>query len=804
MKNLTTKLAALVAIISLGAISCSKSEEPTPIAAPTISIQDPEFDAETMTLRAMVVPSTDATAWYWKIESKGETLDFKKREGAAADEITRTVEYGVEYLISAYAENVGGMSQVAERRFCPLPDEASIAIGEATLDTKTMTVSCTIYPSKLTTTWYWRTTDIESDSETQFLEVVGNSEQTITIDYIYGHHVELYAYAMNAAGKSDVVVEQIYFEPEMATIEVSEPTFDESSMTVSFDVTPSQSTIEWQWSVLKDKQEVVIGNYDNNEPRTVSYEVVFDTDYTFTFAPANAVGKGEEAKTTFFVTGPMTEIHLSNHTAYSIDAFIEKNAHCVRYVAGAIIASAYDRNTFIEQAQSSLDPDEAYPFAAFNSATESRTFTEQDLVRNALVGNEHASCGIAFKPNTSYIIAVYGEDKDGHYDVITEEFTLPEATIDGNVGIAIEMQEVTETSAKVTVTADEECKVIVGHLPYASTDAEASYDFGEMSNDEAAEFVTRHAMAVPTTYTAPMTIELGDRLEIGTRYMAYAIAIKDGKIGEVALQEFTTVRPSLSGEAKIIAANIEEQTSHETLTITVTVDDKATSLRLYAAPSADHEAYAGNMEYIMDSNEYQNYREEYEVVNCIATATIDIYHPGDNYYIYASAVDSNGHAGEMACVAMLAGLDTEYYTTLAVPIDDGSIFNGTATVKMQVSDISLVDDRESVTIRLTNASSNLKSVWLYRVNNTTSMVRQTLENDLGEYPDAMYGSYKEAAIDTDYRYEDSGTGLNIRYDSLLVYDKTYGGDIIIAVTLDSSDRLRICECYVAGVGVQTL
>ena len=189
--------------------------------------------------------------------------------------------------------------------------------------------------------------------------------------------------------------------------------FDESTMTVSFDVTPSQSTIEWQWSVLKDKQEVVIGSYDNNEPRTVSYEVVFDTDYTFTFAPANAVGKGEEVKTTFFVTGPMTEIHLSNYTAYSIDGFIEKSAHCVRYVAGAIIASAYDRNTFIEQAQSSLDPDEAYPYAAFNSATESRTFTEQDLVRNSRTDSDE-NAGIILLPDTSFTIAVYGEDADGN------------------------------------------------------------------------------------------------------------------------------------------------------------------------------------------------------------------------------------------------------------------------------------------------------------------------------------------------------------------------------------------------------
>ena len=314
-------------------------------------------------------------------------------------------------------------------------------------------------------------------------------------------------------------------------------------------------------------------------------------------------------------------------------------------------------------------------------------------------------------------------------------------------------------------------------------------------------------MAIPMFYTEPMHIVLSNRLEIDNRYMAYAIAIKDGKVGNVAYADFTTEHPTLTGEAKITGATLLEQTTHETLSVELRADDKATSVRLYAAPSSDHASYADKLDYVLDANDYQNYREEYTLENGVVTANVSIYHPGDNYYLYASAVDSEGRAGEMVCVAMLAGYETEYVTTIQeIADDDNGLFRGTATVKMSVSDISVNEEgvSENVTIRLSEPSSNLKKVWLFRVATTLDDVKEQIVSNFSEYPAKIYGSYKEAAIDTDFRYEDHGSGFNSIIESLLLYDQTYGGHIIIAVTLDTSDKLRICECYVAGVGIQNL
>ena len=483
MRNLARLFAVVVAFAAIGMSSCSKSVDPapTPVNAPTIAIQEPVFDPETMAISAMIVPSTDTKVWYWKIEGKGESLDFAKVTSAAANEVSRIVEYGVEYAIMAYAENDGGSSQVMERRICPMPDAASIAIGEVTLNSQTMMVECTIYPSELTTAWYWQVKDTITTEEVAWTKVEDNEEQEISFAYTYGSNVLLRAYAENAAGSSDEVTEEIYFEPEVATITVSEPLFDEQSMSVSFDVTPSESTTEWSWQMVTDDNTTTIEVFEDNQPRTVSCDVAFDTDYTFVFVAKNAVDKGESVEKSFYVTGPMTSISINSLTAFTIDAAIEMNDHCSRYVAGILLSSSYDKNTFVTQAQSSLHPDPAYPFAAFNSATESRIFTEQDLVRNALIGDEHQSSGIALQQDTSYIIAVYGEDSEGHYDVVTTEFEVPIAVVDGNVELSIELSNISETTAEVDVVAQEECKIIVGFMPYVSSDAESSYDFDTMN-----------------------------------------------------------------------------------------------------------------------------------------------------------------------------------------------------------------------------------------------------------------------------------------------------------------------------------
>ena len=801
MRRFFTYFVATIAIIIAG-IGCQKENTATPVNKPTIGILDPEFDAESMTAKVMIAPSTDATAWYYKTESAEQSAEYTKVEGAAAQEIEIKVTYGVEYTITAYAENKAGTSDIATKKFCQMPKgEVTVAIGEITLNAETMKAEATIYPSSNTTKWYWRAYEKDSIT-TEWIGGEGSGEQSIAFAYEWGKTFVVEAYAECGAVKSEEVSVECYFEPSVPTITVSKPIFDEVAMTVSYDVTPSEDTDHWYYGIYDDAE---IANYtvvEGNESQRVSFDIEYDNEYQFIFRAENILNEGNEEIVEFSVIGSVAEITIENLTAYTLDAVIKKSEHCVRYVAGAVHTSAYDRALFIEQAQASLNPDPSYPFAVFNSATESRTFSEQDLVRNSRIdSNENA--GIIFLPNTSYTIAVYGENDEGNYTVTTKEVVIPEVELNGTTAISVEVSEIGLTSAMATVTTEAECKVLTGYIDpaLAKSDAENPFDFEGKDDKAIKAYIASAVKGVPTLYSEPFTYRLSNLFDIDTQYVAYAIAIKDGKVGEVAYTTFKTLRPSLTGVAKITSAEILEQTSHETLTVVLGVDSNATKVRLYAAPESDHSAYADNLEYILDAEEYQNYREEYVVVDGVATCVVNIYHPTAKYYLYASAVDGNGRAGEMVCVAQLAGLNTDYCTTIEEIIEEAKIdLSGTGTVDLVINISGQVDDRISLTVNTDNRSANAKKVWLIRFNGFVAGIEDEVKYAFSEYADTkkVKGSYKEGKVGYPLKYEDSGSDWDPKYEALQEYNATYGGDILVAVVLDTNDKFCIYSYYTAG------
>ena len=808
MKIKHLAVALVAAVVALAGWSCDKEPAKTPVQKPSIGIMEPEFDAETMNVSVMIAPSTDAEAWYWMVKGGLDTEDamMTKEQGAAAKEISFTAEYGVEYTITAYAENKAGKSDIAQKKFCAMPEgEVAIALGEPTLNEETMEAMVAVYPSKAVSQWHWAVEDVDL-GEVYITDTIveGNAEQTIAFAYEWGKKLRFHAYSECGELKSDIVKVDVYFAPTVPTITVSKAHFDEAEMTVSFDVTPSQDTDHWSYGVKGGEQSTVEGN----EAKSVAFEVEYDREYEFIFRAENALNEGEEKIVDFCVISPVADIAIENLTAYTLDAVITKKAHCVRYVAGIVHSSAYERNIFIEQAQASLNPDPSYPFAVFNSATESRTFSEQDLVRNSRTdSNENA--GIILLPKTEYTIAVYGEDGYGNYTVTTKEVVVPEVELNGTTAISVEVSEIGLTSANATVTTEPGAKVLTGYIDpaLAKADTENPFDFEGKTEAEIKAYIAGAVKGVPAIYSEPITYQMSDLFAIDTEYVAYAVAIKDGKVGEVAYTTFRTLRPSLTGVAKITAAELEPQTSHETLTVKLTADANATKVRLYAAPASDHAAYADNLEYIMDADDYQNYREEYAVANGVATCVVNIYHPATNYYLYASAVDGNGRAGEMVCVSLLAGLDTEYVTTIEEVIEEGSLsYKGTGDATLVVEVQEVVEDRISAVLTATAFSANVDKVWFIRFNGKINEVEAQVKEALIEYVEKnkIIGSYKIAKEDLGVKYIDGGSSWDPKYEALQSYDEQWGGDIIVMVILDTDGKVKIDSYYAAGMEVVEL
>lgn len=706
-KSLAVLTTAVVALLSWGCELFEGKEQPK---APTITIGEPSYDTEAMTMTLLFTPSKNTTAWYYKIESEGAMSGFTLVAGDEPKEIVADIEFDVEYIISAYAEGQGLEGDLVIKECCLMA---------------------------------------------------------------------------------------------IPSIAVSKPLFDEDAMTVTFNVTPSEGAHHWYWGV-KDSEYT---RYEGDEAQTVSCAVEYDVDYTFIFRAENEQLNGETKEVEFAVIMPVADITIENLTAYTLDAVITKKEHCVKYVAGALHASAYDRNTFIEQAQTSLNPDPSYPFAVFNSATESRRFSEQDLVRNSLL-DSNDNTGIILLPNTSYIIAVYGEDAKGNYTVTTKEVLIPEAEINGTANVSIEVSDIDLTSASATVTAESGCKILTGYIDpaVAKADTERPFDFVGKSDAEIKNYIASVVKGVPVVYSEPFKYTLSELFANDTEYVAYALAIKDGKVGDVVFTTFRTLRPSLTGVATVTSAEIEAQTTHEILTVNLTTD-LATKVRIYAAPASDHAAYADNLVYIMDSNSYQNYREEYDVVDGKVTAEINIYHPGTNYYIYASAVDAEGYAGAIVCVAQLAGLDTEYYTTIEEIIDEGGMdYTGTGSATLTVEVIDTIDERVNAILTASNYSDNVDTVWFLRFNGKISEIEDQVKAAFAEYleSESIIGSYKIAKQGIGIKYVDGGSDWNPTYDALLEYNQTYGGDIIVMVILDTEGKLKIHSYYAAGRSVVTL
>lgn len=806
MKIKHLAVALVAAVVALAGWSCDKEPAKTPAQKPSIGIMEPEFDAETMNVSVMIAPSTDAEAWYWMVNGGLDTDDamMTKVEGAAAKEIKFTAEYGVEYTITAYAENKAGKSDIAQKRFCAMPEgEVAIALGEPTLNEETMEAMVAVYPSKAVSQWHWGVVD-DYLGEVYITDTIveGNAEQTIAFAYEWGKELSFCAYGECGEIKSDIVEVEVYFAPAVPTITVSKAHFDEAAMTVSFDVTPSEDTDHWLWGIYDDAEDAAYTVVEGNAAQTVAFEVEYDREYEFIFRAENALNEGEEKIIDFCVISPVADIAIENLTAYTLDAVITKKAHCVRYVAGIVHSSAYERNIFIEQAQASLNPDPSYPFAVFNSATESRTFSEQDLVRNSRTdSNENA--GIILLPKTEYTIAVYGEDGYGNYTVTTKEVVVPEVELNGTTAISVEVSEIGLTSANATVTTEPGAKVLTGYIDpaLAKADTENPFDFEGKTEAEIKAYIAGAVKGVPAIYSEPITYQMSDLFAIDTEYVAYAVAIKDGKVGEVAYTTFRTLRPSLTGVAKITAAEIEPQTSHETLTVKLTADANATKVRLYAAPASDHAAYADNLEYIMDADDYQNYREEYAVANGVATCVVNIYHPAANYYLYASAVDGNGRAGEMVCVSLLAGLDTEFVTTIEEVIEEGSLsYKGTGDATLVVEVQEVVEDRISAVLTATAFSANVDKVWFIRFNGKINEVEAQVKEALIEYVEKnkIIGSYKIAKEDLGVKYVDGGSSWDPKYEALQSYDEQWGGDIIVMVILDTDGKVKIDSYYAAG------
>ena len=90
-------------------------------------------------------------------------------------------------------------------------------------------------------------------------------------------------------------------EPEVQkpTISVAEAVVDAETMTASVEVTPSTTAASWSWKVDTAEAAGEYTKVNGNAKTTVTVDVEYDTEYTFTAYATNAAGNSQEVSVTF-------------------------------------------------------------------------------------------------------------------------------------------------------------------------------------------------------------------------------------------------------------------------------------------------------------------------------------------------------------------------------------------------------------------------------------------------------------------------------------------------------------------------
>ena len=90
-------------------------------------------------------------------------------------------------------------------------------------------------------------------------------------------------------------------------------------------------------------------------------------------------------------------------------------------------------------------------------------------------------------------------------------------------------------------------------------------------------------------------------------------------------------------------------------------------------------------------------------------------------------------------------------------------------------------------------------MWVIRFNGFIEEIEDNVKYTFAEWPeDSLRGSYKQAIAGFSLKYEDGGSAWDPKYEALQEYSASWGGDVLVAVVLDTAGKLKIHSYYPAG------
>lgn len=627
-------------------------------------------------------------------------------------------------------------------------------------------------------------------------------------------------------------------KPALPTIAVSEPALSADNAKAVVTVTPSEETEKWYWKCEpKGQSAAAYTAVTGKEEAKLEIPIDMDVTYTLTAYAENETGKSKEVSKEFTfksedVMTELVEFEVKNLSAFSMDVVVKKSAKCAKYVIGATpkgymgtnletgaeeYVEIYKEATFIENAETSLNPDESYPMQPYNWSDVSATFTERTLSRYALKDKDISeSKGIILRSlevdEIKMIIAVYALDAEGNSKVYTQEITIPEPEITGQVAVSIDVpkDKIKMRSFEATFTADANCSRIHVGQSSAGLIASGSKSFDNMTEEEICASIVRLGAEVPLAYTGAFSKEFASKdMEPNTSYIVYAIPIdKEGKIGKVVYKSVTTGTPVYDGTGEITSVTFPDQVTPEKLLVDISVSDKVEFVRVLW----DMGTGPGSLDLntIMADEDSRNVHwHEYATADLPKLKTEDnngglyITSPGSTYYLRAVTVDKDGKLSEIIDLVDKAGKGTNGIKTKEEePEISVTDWEGTGKLTLTVVSTGTNEETGLYTADLKVVKGeNTKQVYMVKWSGEAQPT--DIDNYIKELPYFVNFDPEAGAVGVVSIVLDKNTAEKTTTEEFMdEYSAMWGGDSRIYVTLDNDGKLSIADWYIHGYGTK--
>lgn len=627
-------------------------------------------------------------------------------------------------------------------------------------------------------------------------------------------------------------------KPALPTIAVSEPALSADNAKAVVTVTPSEETEKWYWKCEpKGQSAAAYTAVTGKEEAKLEIPIDMDVTYTLTAYAENETGKSKEVSKEFTfksedVMTELVEFEVKNLSAFSMDVVVKKSAKCAKYVIGATpkgymgtntttgeeeYVEIYKEATFIENAETSLNPDESYPMQPYNWSDVSATFTERTLSRYALKDKDISeSKGIILRSlevdEIKMIIAVYALDAEGNSKVYTQEITIPEPEITGQVAVSIDVpkDKIKMRSFEATFTADANCSRIHVGQSSAGLIASGGKSFDNMTEEEICASIVSLGAEVPLAYTGAFSKEFASKdMEPNTSYIVYAIPIdKEGKIGKVVYKSVTTGTPVYDGTGEITSVSFPDQVTPEKLLVDISVSDKVEFVRVLW----DIGTGPGSLDLntIMADEDSRNVHwYEYATADLSKLKTEDnngglyITSPGSTYYLRAVTVDKDGKLSEIIDLVEKANKGTNGIKTKEEePEISVTDWEGTGKLTLTVVSTGTNEETGLYTADLKVVKGeNTKQVYMVKWSGEAQPT--DIDNYIKELPYFVNFDPEAGAVGVVSIVLDKNTAEKTTTEEFMdEYSAMWGGDSRIYVTLDNDGKLSIADWYIHGYGTK--